>query len=212
MKAPAKIRAGRAFTLLELVVVLGLVVVFAGVVGLSVRGNAAGSVCIAAQRQLAGLVAAGRAHAAFAQVEVRLLASADASADNAYLTACKLVRADAAGWAELEVDSVMPAGTALVPPDMILAADGSRARTAWAGPVDSGLPEAASHWRRVYLLRFLPDGRVVGRTDAGSSLLLAVAPVRGSAAGLTFENLASARGLLVQPSGGVIFLDDANID
>ncbi|HOD46329.1 MAG: prepilin-type N-terminal cleavage/methylation domain-containing protein [Opitutaceae bacterium] len=212
MKRLATIRFSRAFTLLELLVVLGLVVVFAGVVGLSVRGNARGSACLAAQRQLAGLITAGRTHAALAQAEVRLLVSADASDDSAYLSACKLVRAEASGWAEMGVGSVMPAGTALVPPDVSLPADGRRASTAWAGPVDSGLAESATRWRRVYFLRFLPDGRVIGRSDAGPSLLLAVAPVCGSAGGLMFENPVSARGLLVQPGGSVILLDDANID
>lgn len=204
-------RGRGAFTLLEIVVVLALVVVLAGIVGVALRGNALGSAILSAQRQLAGLVSAGRAHAALAQVEVRLLVCAAASDEGTLsLRALRFVRAERATWTELGGIVELPVGTAVVPPAGV-AANGERwPVTAWDGPSDLGL--TAAEWRSVYFLRFLPDGRVLGRAGCGPSLLLVVAQTRGSGAALTFEGPTTALGLLVQPSGGVTFLDDANAE
>lgn len=211
MKPPefAQRRSGRsAFTLLELVVVLALIVVIAGIVGLSLRGNASGASVLSAQRQLAGLISAGRAQAALAQTEVRLLVGADASAEGGpYLRTLKFVRAEQARWVEFGETVELPSGTAVVPPSTAAANGEHWPVTAWDGPAELGL--SAPEWRRVYFIRFLPDGRVLGCVGRGPSLLLAVAPIRGAGAALTFESPTTALGLLVQPSGGVTFLDDA---
>lgn len=204
-------RGRSAFTLLEIVVVLALVAVLAGIVGVALRGNSSGSAVLSAQRQMAGLVSAGRAHAALSQVEVRLLVCADASAEGTLsLRALRFVRAERATWGELGGIVELPAGTAVVPPVGVAVSGEHWPATAWNGPVDLGL--AAAEWRSVYFLRFLPDGRVLGRAGCGPSLLLAVAPIRRSGAALAFEGPASALGLLVQPSGGVTFLEDASVE
>lgn len=208
----------RAFTLIELMIVVGLIALLVGAVGLALGGT--GSTALAtAQNSLASLAGTARAQAALHQTEARLLVYAtrppvgDTDKFYRYL---RVVIAETPGstgagarWSPVGAPVLLPSGINVVPNSTTgFLATGVTWPTNPA-PVSLFLSATAARYTisgdpatsaaDTYLaVQFAPDGTV---TPLGAKLALATATI---ANGLPqFNNAGSVRGLLLRPSGGI---------
>ena len=224
-------RAG-AFTLLELLIVVGLIGLLAAGIGLSL-GDSSGRSLATAQQQLASLVGQARATAAVGQTETRLLIYGvqpplgDASR---FLRQIQLVRAVVPGsatttWEPVGPALTLPRGIYIVPPVItgFLAAGviwpTNPAPRSTLNPIapftltvnNTPLIPAfgTSYW-----IEFLPNGAL--RSDA--QLLggqpypkLVVATATPSATNLPlFNNSGAVRGLIIRPAtAAVTYVNEA---
>jgi len=81
----------RGFTLIEVLVVVGLIVLLAGALGLALRGGEGGSGLIAAERAVAGLFQGARAQAVLLGTEARVIIADDVSDPDRYMRTLALV-------------------------------------------------------------------------------------------------------------------------
>lgn len=120
-------RRRRAFTLVELLVVIGVIVILLGGVGMAIAGRGgSGAALSTAQSLVAGLVGTARAQAVLHQTEARLLIYAQNPAtgnrDNTrYLRALQVVRLEtlpngASAWVAVGDSVLLPAPICVVPP------------------------------------------------------------------------------------------------
>lgn len=218
-----RFRLRRAFTLIELMVVIGLIVLLVG--GLSLALNDPGTSSLAAsQNTLSSLVSTARAQAAVRQTEARLLiyTTRPPVGDAAkFLRYARVVVAATPGatapnnqWLPIGPAVYLPGGTYVVPasttgflaagviwptaPPAPLSTLGAAARHVIA----SDPPTAAAD---TYLwLQFSPDGTV---DPPAAKIAVATA---GTANSLPqFNNAAAVRGLTFRASGAVTRVNDA---
>lgn len=214
-KAP---RGRRAFTLVELIVVIGLIALLLGAVGLSLSGPGV-STLASAQNTLASLVATARAQAAVKQTEARILiyGTRPPSGDSGrFLRYIRVVTADTPGvtgagarWTPVGSPVSLPSGICIVPTTTTgLLATG----VVWPAnpaPVSTFLTAtparyiiagdpATSATDTYYALQFTPDGVI---TPAAAKLAVATTTVTN---GLPqFTNAGAVRGLAFRTSGAV---------
>jgi len=214
-------RCVRAFTLLELLVVVGLIVLLAMGVGFPL-GNSAGNSLAGGQRTLAALVAAARAEEASQQTEARLLiyATPPPSGDpEKFLRLLQVFRSEPAGsgnWEPAGSPVFLPRGIFLVPPSTAgLLASGVvwPANPAPVSTVDSDTnprqPAGAAFdgASTVYYVEFTPDGAPAQSRGAAYATLAVstAATVNGLP---QFNNPGAIRGLLLRSSGAIGFAND----
>ena len=229
-RAPASV-CTRAFTLLELLIVVGLIGVLAGGVSLAL-GDSSGRSLATAQQQLASLVGQARANAAIGQTETRLLfygvrpPLGDAAR---FLRQVQLVRAVVPGsattWEPVGPALTLPRGIYIVPPVITgFLATGVIWPTnpAPRSTLNSIAPFTLTvnntplipAFGTSYWIEFLPNGSL--RSDA--QLLggqpypkLVVATASPSATNLPlFNNPGAVRGLIIRPAtGAVTYVNEA---
>jgi prepilin-type N-terminal cleavage/methylation domain-containing protein len=215
-KKAARLR--RAFTLVELLIVIGLIALLLGAVGLSLSGPGVTTLATA-QNTLAGLVATARAQAAVKQTEARILiyGTRPPSGDSEkFLRYLRIVTADTPGatgagarWTPVGSPVSLPSGICIVPTTTSgLLATG----VIWPAnpaPVSTFLAAAPARYTiagdpatsaadTYYALQFTPDGVV---TPVAAKLAVATTTVSN---GLPqFTNAGAVRGLAFRTSGAV---------
>jgi type II secretory pathway pseudopilin PulG len=224
------IRAARAFSLVELMVVIGLVVLLAGGVGLALN-DTGGSSLATAQTTLASAVNLARSQAAVNQTETLLAIHAQPPPPNEldrYLKVIQVFRSTTPGsafasatWEPVGNPLVLPRGVYVVPPTIsgLLAPN-----VVWPTnpPQVSSLGATVTIPRQpagtmfagtlVYALQFNPDGTfhhpqqsatatTTGRLVVGTAVLANSRP--------QFNNAAAVRGLLIRPTGAITFVNEA---
>lgn len=222
----------RAFTLIEVMVVIGLMVILVGGFGLSLRDNA-GSSLVSAQNSLASLVNTARAQSAVNQTEAYLaIAAVRGDAAQTYLRLCQVFIASPSGSTNLvAVGSpvLLPAGTFIVPPATAgLTAAGviwptnpapvsnlpAPVRFPPAGQTPGNLTfSAGTPWNtttaitQAYLIQFTSDGSILPATTP----YLKIAVTTGGYANNlpSFNNQFALRGLIIRPSGSITYVNDA---
>lgn len=216
--------ATRGFTLIELMVVIGIMVVLIGGVGFALRDTAGASLA-SAQNTLATLVGQARAQAAVNQTEARLLIHAvrpPAGDADKYLRLLQVVIAVPAGsttWQAVGSPVYLPRGVYIVPTSTAgLLAQG----ITWLSnpvPVSSPLGSAGNPNQpvgtafngvgTVFFVEFKADGAL--NPAATPYIKLAVTTgALGTNSLPAFNNPNAVRGVLVRPSGAVTFVNVAN--
>jgi type II secretory pathway pseudopilin PulG len=199
-----------AFTLLEILFTVTLVVAFVAGIGLSWRGGGRAAGLQAGQATVAGLVAAARGTAAATGRNAALLAQAGADpADGALrrLVVATRNRADTA-WEPVDAWVELPAGVALLPP---LAPEGAAVRAGedWTGLRSRALSTATEVCDAVacHLLVFTPRGTV--NALGGGPLIVApvVALPPGSGTPWRYEQPEAVRGVIVSSYGQVTWVE-----
>lgn len=211
-------RLRRAFTLVELMIVIGLIALLLGAVGLSLSGPGV-STLASAQNTLASLVATARAQAAVKQTEARILiyGTRPPSGDSGrFLRYVRVVTADTPGvtgagarWTPVGSPVSLPSGICIVPTTTSgLLATG----VVWPAnpaPVSTFLTAAPARYiiagdpatsaaDTYYALQFTPDGVI---TPAAAKLAVATTTVTN---GLPqFTNAGAVRGLAFRTSGAI---------
>ena len=229
-RASASVRT-RAFTLLELLIVVGLIGVLVGGVSLAL-GDSSGRSLATAQQQLASLVGQARANAAIGQTETRLLFYGNpppVGDATRFLRQVQLARAVTPGsatttWEPIGPALTLPRGIYLVPPTT---AGFIAAGVVW--PTNPA-PRSTLHDRQPYTLvsgnaplipafglaywiEFTPNGSL--RSDiplAGQpypKLAIATATLSATNSPL-FNNPGAVRGLIIRPAtGAVTYVNEA---
>ena len=221
-----------AFTLLELLIVVGLIGVLVGGVSLAL-GDSSGRSLATAQQQLASLVGQARANAAIGQTETRLLFYGNpppVGDATRFLRQVQLVRAVTPGsattaWEPIGPALTLPRGIYLVPPTtagFIAAgvvwptnpAPRSTLNTRINYTLVSGNTPLIPIFGSSYWIEFLPNGSL--RSDAAllagqpyPKLAIATATLSATNSPL-FNNPGAVRGLIIRPAtGAVTFVNEA---
>jgi len=215
----------RAFTLLELMIAVGLIALLVGGLGYALGDTGSRSLANA-QRELAGLVDTTRAQAALHATEARLCVyntpppGGDAQK---YLRLLQVFRKEPAGsttWIAVGAPLYLPRGVYLVPPTTTGLIAAGVIWPVLPAPIstlssDPFLPPqppgtAFNGATAVLWLGYTADGTLT--TTLGpqtyAKLALATAAV-GTNSRPSFNNPAAIRGLLLRPSGGLTAANDA---
>ncbi|MSU53548.1 MAG: prepilin-type N-terminal cleavage/methylation domain-containing protein [Opitutaceae bacterium] len=222
----------RAFTLLELLIVVGLIGVLVGGVSLAL-GDSSGRSLATAQQQLASLVGQARANAAIGQTETRLLFYGNpppVGEATRFLRQVQLVRALTPGsattaWEPIGPALTLPRGIYLVPPTtagFIAAgvvwptnpAPRSTLNTRINYTLVSGNTPLIPIFGSSYWIEFQPNGSL--RSDAAllagqpyPKLAIATATLSATNSPL-FNNPGAVRGLIIRPAtGAVTYVNEA---
>ncbi len=223
-------RSARAFTLIELIVVVAIIGFTAIGFGLALKDTGGNSLATG-QTLLSTMVSAARAQAAVHQTEARLLiygTRPPAGDPEKFLRLMQVVRAESPGsprtnWLPASGVVSLPRGIYVVPTatNGLLAAG-----VIWPSnpPLTSTLAAALPHGQptgtpfatpaTAFYIEFLPDGTCsqvpsVSPTQPSYARLL-VGTASLSAANLPqFNNSGAVRGLVIRPSGSVTFINDA---
>ena len=208
----------RAFTLIELLMVLGLVVLLSAAVGLTLREGHPTGALQAGQGMLAGLVAKARGQAVLNQRRVMLVVEADAAGED-FLRRIHLVLETAPGsgrWQGLNDGLLLPRGIFVVP-----------GRDGADGAVFPGGPEA---WpvRRHSSLQPAGAGSITLAPGDGAAVYLAMsvpfeasdwpgtsdcrfvlAMAHRTATGVEFSQAEAVRGIVLSSYGVVLLINEA---
>lgn len=198
-----------AFTLVEVLFTVALVVAFVAGIGLSWRGGGRAAALQAGQATVAGLVAAARGTAAATGRNTALVAQA--AADPADGTLRRLVvatrNATDSAWEPVDAWVELPAGVALLPP-LVPEGVAVRPEEDWTGLRSRALSTATDVCDGVtcHLLVFTPRGTV--NALGGGPLIVApvVALPPGAGAPWRYEQPEAVRGVIVSSYGQVTWV------
>lgn len=217
--------ARRAFTLLEVLVVVGLIALLAGGIGLAL-GDTGGNALASAQTSLASMVGSARAQAAVHQTEtiLAIYATRPPGGDaEKYLRLLQVFRNNRPGvtpavWVPAGSPVSLPRGVYVVPTSTtgLLAAG-----VVWPtnpplvstlrGPIGLGQPAGAPFGTgaTAFVVEFAPDGTIaqVGNLTH-ARLVLGTAVLANNTP--QFNNNAAVRGVILRPTGAVTFVNQAN--
>ena len=211
-----------AFTLIELMVVIGIMALVAVGLGRALSDTGGNSLATG-QTTLAAMVNSARAQAAVSQTETRLMIYATrppAGDAEKFLRLLQVFRAEPQGsntWVPVGAAVVLPRGIYVVPTST---AGLLSAGVTWptnppllstlGNPVNPNQPAGTPFGNSTaYFLEFKADGTITQMgTQAYARLLVATAVLSNNVP--QFNNAGAVRGLLIRPSGGVTFANDAN--
>jgi prepilin-type N-terminal cleavage/methylation domain-containing protein len=212
--------AGRGFSLIELLVVMGLLVSLAAAYGFARRGSDNDGMALrSAQAEIASLLSAARAMAVLQQTSVRVVVHAaqpPGGEKEKYLRCLQLAVEQPAGsgkWVARDEPAFLPRGVMVVPPAVAVALVGSG--IVWpsgpfapvsALPGGSGLMLNGREVGEAYWVEYTPDGRT---EPAAGKLAVATAHATGNMPP-RFDNPAAVRGLRLYPSGAVGWINHAD--
>jgi hypothetical protein len=160
-----KIR-GAAFTLVELVVVAGLLVVLAGGLSLAFRREGNGGIALkAAETGVAAMLGQARSRAVSGQLPTRflVLAAVPTGDPGVELRRMRIVQQVAGVWSQLGPDELLPENVGIVPPEPEPAR--IRAGVSWDPGLVSQLDGPvvlAAEVGGEFFLEFTPQGRPLG--------------------------------------------------
>lgn len=211
------------FTLVELLAVVALIALLAGVVGIALSDKG-GSSLASAQKTIGTMVGAARAQAAVSQSETILAIYAArppmGEADK-YLSLMQVFRNDNPGGASPTYVPVgnpvsLPRGVHIVPPSTtgLLAAGvvwstNPPALSTLRGPINLGPAGGAAFGTSgmAFVLDFAPDG-TLGQVTASHARLVVATATRSVTNQPQFNNKDAVRGVLLRPTGAVTFVND----
>lgn len=209
--APAAADVGglrAAFTLLELLVVMGLVALLAGMLGLAFRAPGGTTALQAAQATVAGLCGSTRACAALKGSDARLLVADDPGAAEDRLRWLIVVYEDPSApgcWRSAGAGIRLPRDVFVVPPSPPTLPDGevwpASRRSSALSTTAANLTIDGAAAGCFYHVNFTPRG-----TTGGGTLVLTIGR-RGSGAGPVLDQPDFVRGVLLRPSGAFTLLD-----
>lgn len=218
-------RRARAFSLIELLVVVGLIALLAGGIGLAL-GDAGSNSLANAQTTLASMVGTARAQAAVHQTEaiVAIYGVRPPGGDaEKYLRLIQVFRNDAPGapsptWVPVGNPVALPRGVYLVPTSTTgLLAQG----VVWptnppllstlTGPVNLGQPAGTPFGGTgmAFTVQFNSDGTVTPIGTQPYARLVVATATTGANNVPQFNNAGAARGLIVRWTSAVTFVSDA---
>ncbi len=214
----------RAFSLVELLVVIGIIALIAGGVGLALN-DSGGNALATGQTTLAALVNTARAQAAVNQTNARVLiygARPPAGDAEKFLRLLQVVREilpiGSNRWEAVGPPVYLPQGVYLVPTSTsgLLAAGvvwptSPVLTSTLSGPVGHNQPQTAPMGNNAaYYLQFGPDGTVVSPPLVGTAYWRLTVSTAALASNVpAFNNSGAVRGVLIRPSGSVTFVNEA---
>ena len=215
-------RPRRAFTLIELMMVVGLIALLVAALGLSL-GDTGGNSLASAQKVLGSLVGSARAQAAVNQTEARVLvygARPPAGDSDKYLRLLQVFIASPEGsntWVPVGGPVYLPRGLYVVPASTAgLLASGviwpanpaplSTLGTA-TGPTQP-VGTAFNGATTVLYVQFNADGTITPPASPYFKFVVATGAL-SSGSLPAFNNPGAVRGVLIRPSGAVTFVNDA---
>lgn len=227
-----------AFTLIELMVVVGLIVLLVAGAGIALSGRGGEGVALSgAQGTLAGLVGSTRAEAALNQTTARLLVYAlppPTGDAGKYLRTLQIVREEPQGssnWYAVGDPVTLPTPVCVVPTSPVPATHLNTGVT-WnntiaTGPVSTlGTINSFNYFGRVggvakqffgvqggsgrvFTLDFDQTGAVVSATSTGAVKVALTTAVLATSSVPKFNNASAVRGLIVRKTGAVSLVNDA---
>ena len=224
-KPPQGAIAVRGFTLIELMIVIGLIIVLVGGLSLSL-GDTAGNSLGSAQNLVASLVGTARAQAAVNQTEARVViyAARPPSGDSEkYLRLLQVFYNNTPGaarptWAPVGNAVYLPRGVYVVP---TLTAGLVATGVVWPTnpqPVSKTLGTDVSPSQlagtpffgatSVFYIEFQADGSIKPVSAPYTQLAVATGTVANNLP--AFNNPGAVRGIIIRPSGAVSFVNDAS--
>ena len=231
---PADHQSHRAFTLLELLVAVSMIVALVVVVGTGLAGRGSdGAALVSAQNSLISLVGATRAQAALHGGTARLLVYASpppgGDADK-YLRYLQVIRdgstdSNSTAWISAGLPVTLPPGVFVVPPAGVTTTGGFTWNLNTAtGPISlfvnrtatrlivDGQPFGGPAGGLAFYIEYAPDGRITPSfAGSASSPKLAVSTAEASANAVPrFNNANAVRGVLLRASGGISPVNDVN--
>lgn len=216
------VNARSAFTLIELLTVIGIVAVFAGIVALALRGGDKSQARDAAVATLASLIGSARGHAALQGVNAAVFINADTSDPDRYRRYAVVCTQDPATglWSPVDGGVMLPAGIYVLTNANPLPASGPGLHKLegdnWARPSGGEIRStalqvtvtqpvnstASAPWTT---LTFTPRGTITG--TAGDIVLAGGRPLSGAApASVLLERPENVGGISVSNYGAVTVL------
>lgn len=223
-------RLRRGFTLVELIIVSGLIVFLVGGIALALKDTGGGGLATA-QNTLATMVSQARAQAAVHQTEAILAIyatqpSANTNADY-YLRLIQVFRNNTPGvpsgqeqWVAVGNPVLLPTGVCVVPPTTAgLLATG----VTWPsnppqvstlrGPIGLRQTVAGTAFggtATAYVVDFTPQGTITQVGTSTHSRLVVGATLVSTNSRPAFYDANAVRGLLLRPTGAVTFVNQAS--
>jgi type II secretory pathway pseudopilin PulG len=214
-----------AFTLIELMVVVGLIMLMVGGLSLSL-GDTGGNSLASAQKMIGSLVGSARAQAAVNQTEARVLVygTRPPSGDSdKFLRLLQVFIANPEGsntWVPVGSPVYLPRGLYVVPTSTAgLLASGviwptnpaplsTLGTTTGPGAAQQPVGTAFNAATTVFYVEFEADGTIKPATSPYFKFIVATGAL--SSANLpAFNNAGALRGVLIRPSGAVTFVNAA---
>lgn len=222
------VRGRPAFTLIELIIVTGLIVLLVGSMTLALKDTGGGGLA-SAQTTLATMVGTARAQAAVHQTEtiLAIYATQPSATTNAdyYLRLVQVFRNNTPGvvpeqWVPVGNPVILPTGVCVVPPStagllvsgVTWPANPPRVSTL-GGPV--GLRQtvagtAFSGATTAYVVNFTPQGTITQVGTSTHARIVVGATTIGANSRPAFYDANAVRGLLLRPTGAVTFVNQAD--
>jgi prepilin-type N-terminal cleavage/methylation domain-containing protein len=198
------------FSLIELLVVIGIIVIMIGALGLALRGGGGNVGLQSAQGTLGSLLTAARAQAAVSQQTAMLVIDADPAKEGFLRTVHVAVQAGS-GW-NFVSDATLPPGVYLVPGSRSVT--GADCSAAWPATRLSTVADPANFAvaqggvSGLYLVTNFTVNSVGTPSTAGAKLIVA-AGRRTSATALVFDNPELVRGVILSAYGAPILINNA---
>lgn len=212
-------RAPKGFTLIEVLVVIGIIGISAGILGAGLRTSSPALALHSAQQIVTSLLEAARTTAALKHARVTVVVDADPSGDG-FLRRIRIASEtapDSGEWLVGETGEILPAGIFVVPGvGLSNGVEFSEAIGAWTDLSRSSLRVAEEEEIMAppggdvaeYLVMSAPfeeSGAIAGDAD----LRWVVTPGRRTVTSVTFTNALDVRGVILGAYGVGIPIDDA---
>jgi len=207
-------KINKAFTLIELMVVIGLIAVLAAGIGLAMRESNPTAGLRGGQNVLVGLLSSARGQAALNQTEAMIIVDATDSKEDFFLRSLQVVVKAGAGpdtWRPVGAPVLLPQGIYIVPPANFASvtfggtkSDGFDSSTpASISPADSTYDELSG---RKYLRfrKFLPLG-----TTSGTGRIIVTVGRRAGESTISLDNPKAVRGVTVSRYGVPTLINEA---
>jgi prepilin-type N-terminal cleavage/methylation domain-containing protein len=210
MRIAKKTFTHRAFTIIELLVVISIIAVLAAGVGIALRGGNPDASLRSAQSLVVGALASARGQAALNQSNARILVQANSSDEN-FLRSIRVVIRDPitpSNWKQVGSEIILPEGVYVMPPTYTLGGvffesqdnnwnsgrNSSFLSLTTASADLAGLANAATC---LVSRDISPLGAVIG----GGGRIVVTTGRRTGPATITLDNSAAVRGLAVSVYG-----------